>query len=544
MRFLIAALIVFISMPAHSAQCIGDRVWHDADGDGVQGDYEGGVAGVSVRIVDDAGVTVDEMRTNHRGYFGLCGDAGVYTLQVDIPAGYTATTPDQGGTWRQDYDDSDIDALGLASVRIRATRRQNLHDVGLVTSDDIAPDEPEPEVEETVAESPVSATGGVVLHIMGQSNALPAETLLAPGIDRIVTARSGVPIQLYSNNWWPRHVPKLASLPADARNIVVWIQGEAEAAGIYPYEYLDEQNRLFDAITTAIPNVEILDVTLNEAVIYGGPGDRRNTRARDHVNAAKRKIASERSNVTLIGGDYDLRDDGLHYTALGYEQMTDDVLGYIGTDATEPVTQSITYGLAASFTRAGDMNGDGIEDAVIGTGAAGHEDLAFVAWFDGATGERNDIATSGLEGYIGDAAVADIDGDGDLDVAFGQGAWRASDTETGTVGYYENRGSQWVRRVIRQNLPGGHYGEIRAADLEGDGDIDIVVRHIRPALLRIYRQEGGRWTEETQSVVMREGLDLADIDRDGLLDIIGNGWVLFQGANGWTSRNITSDSHG
>lgn len=97
---------------------IGDRVWMDTDGDGVQDPGEAPIAGVTVRLYDAAGNLVSTARTNAKGEYlfsstileaasgGASPDAlggnvvvgSAYTIRFDNPADYTASGPLNGYT--------------------------------------------------------------------------------------------------------------------------------------------------------------------------------------------------------------------------------------------------------------------------------------------------------------------------------------------------------------------------------------------------------------------------------------------------------------
>ncbi|NIM95881.1 MAG: hypothetical protein GTO18_19450 [Anaerolineales bacterium] len=76
---------------------IGDRVWHDLDGDGAQDGGEPGLQGVTVKLIDPrGGSTVETQVTNSQGEY-LFEDLShsYYIVQVDegtLPAGYSSTT--------------------------------------------------------------------------------------------------------------------------------------------------------------------------------------------------------------------------------------------------------------------------------------------------------------------------------------------------------------------------------------------------------------------------------------------------------------------
>lgn len=114
---------------------IGDRVWFDTDGDGVQDAGEPGVAGVVVRLRDDGdGSLVDETTTDSNGDWSFAGlPLGTYVVEVAAPGGFDFTSLDQG---TDDSLDSDIDPLSSQSAPIvLAAGQQNLDvDAGLVVA--------------------------------------------------------------------------------------------------------------------------------------------------------------------------------------------------------------------------------------------------------------------------------------------------------------------------------------------------------------------------------------------------------------------------
>ena len=84
------------------AASIGDYVWLDANGDGVQDGSESGIAGVTVELRDDQGTVIATATTGANGEY-LFGDlvAGTYTVTVDpssLPAGVSIPTYDLDGT--------------------------------------------------------------------------------------------------------------------------------------------------------------------------------------------------------------------------------------------------------------------------------------------------------------------------------------------------------------------------------------------------------------------------------------------------------------
>jgi len=73
---------------------IGDFVWQDTDGDGVQDPGEPGIANVTVTLTDSSGATQTDI-TDANGIYGFINlPAGAYTITIDpatLPAGLTQT---------------------------------------------------------------------------------------------------------------------------------------------------------------------------------------------------------------------------------------------------------------------------------------------------------------------------------------------------------------------------------------------------------------------------------------------------------------------
>ena len=108
---------------------VGDYVWYDEDGDGVQALGEAPAKGVKVVLYDADGNQVDETTTDEDGYYWFVNlePETKYSLQFVKPAGYLWTTQDSAtGT---NTTDSDVDANGRvaftsASYEVGGTNNQ------------------------------------------------------------------------------------------------------------------------------------------------------------------------------------------------------------------------------------------------------------------------------------------------------------------------------------------------------------------------------------------------------------------------------------
>ena len=143
-----------------------------------------------------------------------------------------------------------------------------------------------------------------------------------------------------------------------------------------------------------------------------------------------------------------------------------------------------------------------------------------VAWYpneNGVFATRHVITTSAAGARSVD--VADIDSDGDLDVIF------ASSIDN-TVGWArnENRASRFSGQIIRisNDMPGASY--VRAADVNGDGAMDIVASAADAGKVVWFRNlDGlgsfaGQWVISTNAVGVWS-VAVGDIDGDGDIDV-------------------------
>ena len=94
---------------------------------------------------------------------------------------------------------------------------------------------------------------------------------------------------------------------------------------------------------------------------------------------------------------------------------------------------------------------------------------------------------------------------------------------------------------------------LAAADLDGDGEIDLVSIDEAGDLLTVHLNDGGgaSWTPNTVAVTAPSGLDLADYDRDGDIDIAVSSfgdaslWILINpgSGTGWTPQDLSDGSY-
>ena len=142
-----------------------------------------------------------------------------------------------------------------------------------------------------------------------------------------------------------------------------------------------------------------------------------------------------------------------------------------------------------------------------------------MGWYenDGSGGfsSRRDIEADSGDAYA--VQGADLDGDGDLDVL-------AASFDNNRVAWYENdgEGAFPVRRVIAVGGRGPF--DIQAADLDGDGDLDVLSAFLGDGSVEWFENQGGG-SFSTQPEIWSGADQLssvfaADLDGDGDLDVL------------------------
>lgn len=135
---------------------------------------------------------------------------------------------------------------------------------------------------------------------------------------------------------------------------------------------------------------------------------------------------------------------------------------------------------------------------------------------DSSSWRHRYITEGGLPGAY-DLTIADLDGDGDMDVA--ASGWRIGNQ----FYWFENRDGEWVRHVVDENLP--ETRTIRAVDFDGDGHLDLLGTVHDGNQVLWYRNPGDPRLEPWEKHVIDEGPGPfhghpADMDGDGDQDVV------------------------
>ncbi|RKZ65399.1 MAG: hypothetical protein DRQ48_11660, partial [Gammaproteobacteria bacterium] len=216
-------------------------------------------------------------------------------------------------------------------------------------------------------------------------------------------------------------------------------------------------------------------------------------------------------------GDADVLGTGRSDGEVSWFENTDG----LGTAWTERNMHS-GWGNARSI-EAADLDDDGDLDLLAAAITAGQ-----IAWWENQTLHRSatyptkNIVATLFNGFE-DAIAADLDGDGDVDIL---GASDADD-----IRWWDNTagdGSTWTERTIAASFDGA--ASVYAADMDGDGDLDVLGAANTADDIAWWENtagDGSAWTEhivDGSFQLAREVLAI-DMDSDGDLDVVGAGGV-------------------
>jgi hypothetical protein len=163
-----------------------------------------------------------------------------------------------------------------------------------------------------------------------------------------------------------------------------------------------------------------------------------------------------------------------------------------------------------------------------------------LVWYASPKWTKTLIVQSGYDAVDGE--LGDVDRDGDLDVVMGGVLW------------YENPrpGGNPAEGPWRSHRIGSHRShDVEVGDLDADGDLDVVTRgqsgfgSKEGNRIHLWRQDSpDKWTHRIVECPHGEGLKVADIDRDGDLDVlIGGRWYENTGDienSAWTEHVFTT----
>ena len=191
----------------------------------------------------------------------------------------------------------------------------------------------------------------------------------------------------------------------------------------------------------------------------------------------------------------------------------------------------------------GDLDGDGDVDMAAGRRPGGEgEPLVVVAFMNPGDGSAEWPAQEiGRSNHpIDRVEIADLNGDGRTDVVVAEERYPGLAPDGNLFWYEQPASGDWTRhRVVTQYT----MNNLDVADMDDDGDIDLVTaEHKGPELeLQLWENDGAGAFTKTVLDTSKEnhlGTQLADLDGDGDLDLVGAGWDEHQFMHLWRNDRI------
>jgi hypothetical protein len=170
----------------------------------------------------------------------------------------------------------------------------------------------------------------------------------------------------------------------------------------------------------------------------------------------------------------------------------------------------------ASSVYAADLDGDGDLDVL---SASADDDK--IAWYENLNGTRDfseEKVISRSANSPFDVFAADLDGDGDMDVLSASG-------NDDTIAWYENNGSGAFSSEIIITNSADFANSVYAADIDGDGDLDVLSTSFRDDTVAWYENTNGDGAFSAPRVISgsTDGaihVHAADLDGDGDNDVV------------------------
>ena len=198
------------------------------------------------------------------------------------------------------------------------------------------------------------------------------------------------------------------------------------------------------------------------------------------LNPATNFLPGEKVAVSLTQGIQNLSGEGI--TPYVWEFTTAAAMAAGDFAVAHPIASNFDGALSVSSA---DVDGDGDLD-VLGMATEADD----VTWWENEGGDGSTWTLHLIDGNFDGAFTvhaADVDGDGDVDVL---GSAETADDVT----WWENEGgdgSTWITHLIDGNFDGAFC--VYSADVDGDGDMDVLGAALNADDVTWWENEGGGW---------------------------------------------------
>lgn len=271
-----------------------------------------------------------------------------------------------------------------------------------------------------------------------------------------------------------------------------------------------------------------VDLVARNQSAFGGEGNELHFYRQDTPTSWTHRSVSCSNGEGLMVVDVDNDNDQDVVIGGAWFENTKDIIGGAWT--------SYSYTLAwthpHAFVSAGDINNDGLMDMVLAPAEPEGETYR-ISWFQAPLNPRNvnwaeHIVENNVETVYHFVGVADMDNDGDLDIVAAEMQQGKDPDEVKVYLNEDGMGGAWTKQVIATT--GSH--SMRILDVENDGDNDLYGANWQGRQVELWKNlicppSLDRWERKVidPSRPWRAiFITAADMDKDGLQDIITGGW--------------------
>jgi len=236
-----------------------------------------------------------------------------------------------------------------------------------------------------------------------------------------------------------------------------------------------------------------------------------------------RSVWKAEDGAMIHGAVWDADNDGDDDIAVcRFTRGSDFTIGWLENPSWErhPVSKRVdgTHGIAI-----GDLDGDGHDD-LVSANVKGPLFPLSVSWFDGKTNSLQFLQQQKAGSRPHYLAIGDLDGDALPDVVLGDGGGFACYTNPGR----EKITTEWPRTTIARRAGGTN---VALADIDGDGDLDVIGSCGHGVGIEWFENPGWKARPVETELSDIHALDAGDLDGDGDIDIAAGAFGGYQKPN-------------
>jgi hypothetical protein len=182
------------------------------------------------------------------------------------------------------------------------------------------------------------------------------------------------------------------------------------------------------------------------------------------------------------------------------------------------LSASYALGVGSDQIAVADLNGDGHLDVAVTNFGFGGAQGSIMTFFGDGHGKLKDRKTYPLKGEPDGIAAGDLDGDSFPDIAVTQ-------FTRGSVAVFMNDGTGKFLKPVKYSATGGEVTDVQIVDLRNNGKQDLVIANLSAGMVVLLNKGNGTFGKPTvytptfQNWQPPEACTVADFNLDGKLDV-------------------------